>query len=82
MLRLKLSKDNEQNQEIIKNMEIRYSKFYFLTFALIGPILSKHNDIVLCLNEKMKITDIVKVTNKTRATIYKVKNILWNQPNY
>ena len=39
-------------------------------------ILSKHNDIVLCLNKKMKITDIVKVTNKTRATIYKVKNIL------
>jgi DNA invertase Pin-like site-specific DNA recombinase len=39
-------------------------------------ILSKHNDIVLCLNQKMKITDIANVTNKTRATIYKVKDIL------
>jgi len=39
-------------------------------------ILSKHNDIVLCLNQKMKITDIANVTNKTRATIYKVKDVL------
>ena len=39
-------------------------------------ILNKHRDIVLCLNQKMKITDISNVTNKTRATIYKVKKIL------
>lgn len=39
-------------------------------------ILSKHSDIVLCLNQKMKITDIANVTNKTRVTIYKVKNVL------
>lgn len=39
-------------------------------------ILSKHSDIVLCLNQKMKITDISNVTKKTRATIYKVKSVL------
>jgi len=39
-------------------------------------ILSKHQDIVKCLSSNMKITDISNVTNKTRATIYKVKNML------
>ena len=39
-------------------------------------ILSKHSDIVTCLNDNMNITNIAKVTKKTRATIYKVKNIL------
>jgi DNA invertase Pin-like site-specific DNA recombinase len=39
-------------------------------------VLSKHSDIVLCLNQKMKISDIARVTNKTRATIYKVKKVV------
>jgi DNA invertase Pin-like site-specific DNA recombinase len=39
-------------------------------------ILSKHQDIVKCLSSNMKITDISNVTNKTRATIYKVKKML------
>lgn len=38
--------------------------------------LRKHIDIVTCLEGKMKITDIAKVTGKTRATIYKVKKML------
>ena len=39
-------------------------------------VLNKHSDIVKCLEAKMKIQDISNITNKTRATIYKVKNIL------
>lgn len=39
-------------------------------------ILKKHGDIVTCLNSKMKISDIARLTNKHRATIYKVKDVL------
>ena len=39
-------------------------------------ILSKHSDVVLCLNQNMNITDTSEVTGKTRATIYKVKKVL------
>ena len=38
--------------------------------------LEKHNDIVICLSRKMSIKETVEVTNKTRATIYKVKKLL------
>lgn len=38
--------------------------------------LSKHNDIVMCLSKGMKISDIATVTNKTRMTIYKVKELM------
>ncbi len=38
--------------------------------------LNKHSDIVKCLNNKMKINDIVQLTHKTRNTIYKVKRLL------
>jgi DNA invertase Pin-like site-specific DNA recombinase len=39
-------------------------------------ILSKHSDIVLCLNQNMNVTDVSEVTGKTRATVYKVKKVL------
>lgn len=39
-------------------------------------ILSKHQDIVNCLNSKMKVSKIAETTNKTRATVYKVKSVL------
>jgi DNA invertase Pin-like site-specific DNA recombinase len=38
--------------------------------------LEKHSDIVICLSRKMTISDTAQVTNKTRATIYKVKKLL------
>jgi DNA invertase Pin-like site-specific DNA recombinase len=38
-------------------------------------ILEKHADIVKLLNYKVKISEIAKVTGKTRVTIYKVKAI-------
>ncbi len=38
--------------------------------------LRKHQDIVTCLNSKMKVTDICKLTGKHRATVYKVKSFL------
>jgi len=39
-------------------------------------ILSKHSDIVICLNQNMNVTDVSEVTGKTRATVYKVKKCL------
>ena len=39
-------------------------------------ILTKHSDIVKMLNNKMKISDIAKITSKTRTTIYKVKELI------
>ena len=38
--------------------------------------LTKHKDIVLLLEKKVKTTDIVNLTGKTRPTIYKVKKML------
>lgn len=38
--------------------------------------LSKHKDIVLLLDKRVKISDISSITGKTRQTIYKVKNLL------
>ena len=38
--------------------------------------LKKHQDIVICLEAKMKVSDICKLTGKHRATIYKVKELL------
>lgn len=38
--------------------------------------LEKHNDIYTCLKRNMKISEIAKVTNKTRATVYKVKSLM------
>ena len=37
--------------------------------------LKKHNDIVTCLELKMKTSDIVKITGKHRATVLKVKKL-------
>jgi DNA invertase Pin-like site-specific DNA recombinase len=39
-------------------------------------ILTKHSDLVICLNRKMKISEIAKITGKTRTTIYKVKELI------
>ena len=39
-------------------------------------ILDKHSDIVKLLNYKAKISEIAKITKKTRVTIYKVKEML------
>lgn len=41
-----------------------------------NKVLKKHNDIVICLQSKMKISDISGITNKTRATVYKVKKMM------
>ena len=38
--------------------------------------LNKHQDIVTCLNSKMKVTDICKLTGKHRNTVKKVKSLL------
>lgn len=38
--------------------------------------LKKHQDIVTCLNSKMKGADICRLTGKHRATIQKVKDLL------
>ena len=38
--------------------------------------LRKHQDIVTCLNSKMKVADICRLTGKHRATIQKVKDLL------
>lgn len=38
--------------------------------------LKKHQDIVTCINSKMKIADICRLTGKHRTTIQKVKQIL------
>ena len=38
--------------------------------------LKKHQDIVTCLNSKMKVADICRLTGKHRTTICKVKAIL------
>ena len=38
--------------------------------------LNKHKDIVTCLNSKMKISEICRLTGKHRATVYKVKVLI------
>jgi DNA invertase Pin-like site-specific DNA recombinase len=38
--------------------------------------LRKHQDIVTCLNSKMKVAEICKLTGKHRNTVKKVKSIL------
>ncbi len=38
--------------------------------------LKKHQDVVTCLNSKMKISEICRLTGKHRATVYKVKELL------
>jgi DNA invertase Pin-like site-specific DNA recombinase len=38
--------------------------------------LKKHQDIVTCLNSKMKTADIERLTGKHRATISKVKSLI------
>jgi len=38
--------------------------------------LKKHSDIVTCLNSKMKISDISKLTGKHRRTVAKVKSMI------
>lgn len=38
--------------------------------------LKKHQDIVTCLNSKMKVADIERITGKHRATIGKVKSVM------
>jgi DNA invertase Pin-like site-specific DNA recombinase len=38
--------------------------------------LKKHQDIVTCLNTKMKIADICRLTGKHRATVQKVKDLM------
>ncbi len=38
--------------------------------------LKKHQDILTCLNSKMKIADICRLTGKHRTTVYKVKALL------
>ena len=41
-----------------------------------NKVLKKHNDIVICLQSKMKVSDISRITERTRATVYKVKKML------
>lgn len=41
-----------------------------------NKVLKKHNDIVTCLQSKMKVSDISRITERTRATVYKVKKML------
>jgi DNA invertase Pin-like site-specific DNA recombinase len=38
--------------------------------------LKKHQDILTCLESKMKIADICRLTGKNRATVQKVKELL------
>jgi DNA invertase Pin-like site-specific DNA recombinase len=38
--------------------------------------LKKHKDILTCLDAKMKISDICRVTKKHRNTVYKVKKFI------
>ena len=38
--------------------------------------LKKHQDIVTCLESKMKIADICRITGKNRTTVYKVKVLI------
>lgn len=38
--------------------------------------LKKHQDIITCLDAKMKVGDICRLTGKHRATIQKVKDLL------
>jgi DNA invertase Pin-like site-specific DNA recombinase len=38
--------------------------------------LKKHQDIITCLNSKMKVADICKLTHKHRATVMKVKAMI------
>jgi DNA invertase Pin-like site-specific DNA recombinase len=38
--------------------------------------LKKHQDIVTCLESKMKVADICRITGKNRATVQKVKQLL------
>lgn len=38
--------------------------------------LKKHQDIVTCLNSKMKVADICRLTSKHRATVMKVKKLV------
>lgn len=38
--------------------------------------LKKHQDIVTCLNSKMKVADICRLTGKHRSTISKVKHLI------
>jgi DNA invertase Pin-like site-specific DNA recombinase len=39
-------------------------------------ILSKHQDIVVCLKSNMSISNTSKITGKHRNTIYKVKSVI------
>lgn len=41
-----------------------------------SQMLLKHNDIVKCLEANMSISDISKITKKTRNTIYKIKKMV------
>ncbi len=38
--------------------------------------LKKHQDIVTCLNSKMKVADICRLTGKYRSTVQKVKGMI------
>lgn len=41
-----------------------------------SKILEKHNDIYTCLSRGMKVSEVAKVTKKTRATVYKIKALI------
>jgi DNA invertase Pin-like site-specific DNA recombinase len=38
--------------------------------------LKKHQDIVTCLNTKMKVADICRLTGKHRSTVSKVRQLI------
>jgi DNA invertase Pin-like site-specific DNA recombinase len=47
------------------------------TFDDRNRTLKKHPDIVVCLESKMKIADVAKITGKHRNTVSKVKELLF-----
>jgi DNA invertase Pin-like site-specific DNA recombinase len=69
------------NERIQQGVDIAHAKGLYKgrksgTIDNREKILSKHSDIVLCLNENMNVTNVAEVTGKTRATVYKVKKVL------
>lgn len=81
-----LSSLSEHQRDIIKEtqrqgIELRKAKGLYVgrktgTTDNRVKTLTKHKDIVLLLEKKVKTTDIVNLTGKTRPTIYKVKKML------
>ena len=71
-----INERTQQGREIAKAKGNVYNGRKKGTLDSRDKVLKKHSDIVKCLNSNMKISDISNVTNKTRATIYKVKSMI------